>query len=563
MREIAGYGRELSEEEKKTLFFRHYFLKVLGCFEGDKKLVTEYRLLPELSAVCRAPTKTEYNLITNAGIADTKKALKVGTFVIGEEKTDKPVLFEPWKFEKRRTAIFARTGYGKSNLCKVVVSLASLAGETGLLVLDLDGEYAFKTKTRAGEEVLGLADVEGVKGNLVVYTQRKEGLDKYEDVYISPFLNLELLGPFEIGELCKDQDLKVIPEFKYGVEREKWRGFVREYRCETEKKKKTSKLEMFCASLKSKDITDGQIRALRRNLRPILEWDEPDAPNIVEDIKYHLARKRLIVLDLSLLTLDIGFRVAQLILDRIFDYNVAGATTGRVIDAIAVFEEAQNVLNKKAVDDGSSIFTRWAKEGRKFQLGLIYVTQQPGAIAEEIVSQTDNFFVMHLLNKGDIDALRKANPHYDGVVADFLRRETIVGNTYVYSAPQQPYIFPAYISRFDNEFFKRLKHGRTARPPVLGDLNGIADYLKPKVKKEYEKWSTFIGRCSYLIYEYFDRLGSEPLFTDEGENRLDFSMATHLVNILIQRGLLIRPTIKDKLIEGEVEHPEDVGERTD
>jgi len=127
-----------------------------------------------------------------------------------------------------------------------------------------------------------------------------------------------------------------------------------------------------------------------------------------------------------------------------------------MISVIAVFEEAQNVLNKKAVEAGESIFVRWAKEGRKFGLGLIYITQQPGAIAEEIVSQTDNFFVMHLLGKNDVDALIRANRHYDGVIARFLVSETVVGNAYVYSAPYQPYVFPAHIWEFKPEIFTRL-----------------------------------------------------------------------------------------------------------
>ena len=56
---------------------------------------------------------------------------------------------------------------------------------------------------------------------------------------------------------------------------------------------------------------------------------------------------------------------------------------------------------------------------------------------------------MHLLGKGDIDALRRANPHYDGVISDFLKNETIVGNAYIYSAPKQPYTFPCKVLEFN------------------------------------------------------------------------------------------------------------------
>ena len=74
VREVTGVGRELSEEEKKALFFRHYILKVLGEIEIRKevdsqsneqkeigRVKTDYRLLPELTSICRYPSPQEYN----------------------------------------------------------------------------------------------------------------------------------------------------------------------------------------------------------------------------------------------------------------------------------------------------------------------------------------------------------------------------------------------------------------------------------------------------------------------------------------------------------------------
>jgi len=548
MREIGGYGRELSEEEKRTLFFRHYALKVLGQFNPDgKKVITEYRLLPELSSICRSPTDSEYTTITSAGIQDLNKALKIGKLVIGDEIKANDILFEPWKFEKRRTAIFARTGYGKSNLCKVVVSLTSLLGDIGILVLDMDGEYAFETKTAPGQEVLGLVDLESVKPNLVVYTQRKGVVDTYKDVYISPTLNLASLGPFLVAELCTDQDLKILPEFKYS-ETQEWQEFLNKYRNESNKREEQDKLLLdFCGTVsikKGKDKPDiSQQYALRRNLREVLEWDEPEACNIVEDIKFHLARKRLVILDLSLMTLEMAYQVAHLVLDGIFNYNVEGVTAGRVINTIAVFEEAQNVLNKRAVEEAKSVFTRWAKEGRKFQLGLIYVTQQPGAIAEEIVSQTDNYFAMHLLNKGDIDALKRANPRYDGVTADFLSMETFVGNTYIYSAPLQPYVFPARVFEFGKEGFVavlsgKVKHGKG----VLEELQGMAKTLQPVVAKQYADWRKFVGACSRQIYQYLKNNNVSAPFIDDDKQWIDYRIAENLIRVLERRNLLKLPT---------------------
>lgn len=552
MREIAGHGRELSDEEKRTLFFRHYILKILGTMEKNE-IVTEYRLLPELSTICRVPTEEEYSVITNAGIQDKSKAFEVGNLVIGKEPEEHNILFEPWKFENRRTAILARTGYGKSNLCKVVVSLASLIGKTGILVLDMDGEYAFKTKAATGQEVPGLADLQAVKANLVVYSQRKSTAT-YEDVYVAPLMNFELLGPFHVAELCPDQDLKILPEFKYSgfTKPDEWPRFLADYRQMSSVREQQSLLLKYCEGVKGQQGGDKrQAFALRRNLRSILQFDNPEAPNILEDVKFHLAQNRLVVIDFSLLTLEVAYRIASLILDELFNHNMERITTGALINTIAVFEESQNVLNRRAVEEGTSVFTRWAKEGRKFHLGLVYVTQQPGAIAEEIVSQTDNYFVMHLLNKGDTDALRKANPHYDGIIADFLTTETFIGNTYIYSAPLQPYVFPAKVKEFGEEFIRSLS-GREAKyqSPLL-QLQEMAEFLTPKLMSNFKSWQSFIGKCSYEIYNYFAERKIPMLLADHGLKRLDYSVAENIVTVMIRRKLLSEPKLNTAEKDGE------------
>jgi len=547
MREVAGYGRELSEEEKKALFFRHYIVRVLGEISADDKaIVTEYRLLPELSAICRTPTEAEYETITSAGLQDAGRALKVGKLVIGKEEKENDILFEPWKFERRRTAIFARTGYGKSNLCKVVVSLASLAGNIGILVLDIEGEYAFKTRDRSGKEILGLADLDRVKPNLVVYTERKDAADYYNDVLISPILNLEVTQPFYVARLFEEQELAVVDEFRYMPEdkRQEWRRFIQAWReAANNWREREDALTNFVENLTTRADQQG---ALRRILRPVLELDNPEASSLVQDVMYHLSLGRVVVLDLSLMPLERALSIADLVLDGILKYNIRGITVGKTINTIAVFEEAQNVLNRKAVDEGRSVFARWAKEGRKFQLGLIYVTQQPGAIAEEIVSQTDNFFVMHLLNKGDIDALRKANPHYADVVADFLSMETFVGNTYIYSAPLQPYVFPAKVLEFNKKFFDAFPKASEERKGALDELREMAEALRPEGAKKYEQRTSFVGACSRRIYQYLKNNGiSAPFMIDE-KGWIDYQIAENLVGVLEKRGLLRSPAIQQR-----------------
>jgi hypothetical protein len=452
VREISGVGRELSEEEKRALFFRHYILKVLGEI-ANSKIKTDYRILPELTSLCRIPTNNELKTVLCAGLEDAKHPIHIGHLSIGEEeRKGTEIVFDLDKFRDRRTAIFARTGYGKSNLCKLVVSLASLTG-VGLLIFDMDGEYAFGDPSRP---TIGLADVPGIDETLVIYTNRSYDSNKYKNLNVQPLINLESLRPAQIASLFPEaggDEAKAITYFRglYQLPSE-FKDCVRKFG------NSTGQDRFNCIGEAARSIAprkgngqpdESQVGVLSRNLRWLFPLHRPNAPNIVLDTLKSIRQGKTVIVDLSLLPTELGISLSNTILEGIFKHNVMNITQGNLVECIAVFEEAQNVLNKDSVNEGLSYFVRWAKEGRKYRLGLVYVTQQPGAIAAEIVSQTDNFFVMHLLGKGDIDSLKAANPHYDGVISNFLKNETITGNTYVYSAPKQPYVFPCRILEFN------------------------------------------------------------------------------------------------------------------
>jgi len=77
------------------------------------------------------------------------------------------------------------------------------------------------------------------------------------------------------------------------------------------------------------------------------------------------------------------------------------------------------------------------------------ITQQPGAIAPQLVSQGDNFFVMHLLGEDDLRLLQRINAHYTEDLLAAIRHEPVRGNCYFWSAPDQPYVVPCRVHNFD------------------------------------------------------------------------------------------------------------------
>lgn len=463
VRDISGHERPLSEEEKSMLFFQHYTLRVLGEFRTDERgerIATDYRYLPALTAVLRYPRKEELKTLTIAGLPRDKKLPAVGHLSFGElEVKDVLIHFEVSRFAAKRTAIFARTGYGKSNLAKFVVALAGItAPDSGMLILDLEGEYAFTTSKEDGSTVYGLTDIPHLRERLTVFTNRRPPIS--EGVQVYPLMSFKEISFYDLKRLIpapqEGEETAVAQDFASILEtvKEEWFQLLDFVATSSDWTERERRLE----SLATKAQAAGKIKANQRNLfirivRHLLPLHNPQGTNFFEKIQEELKARRVVILDLSLFPLQFANQVASVVLERVFNYNQYRITIKDTLPVIAVFEEAQNVLNRKAVEIGDSIFVRWAKEGRKYNLGLIYVTQQPGAIADEIVSQTDNFFVMHLLGENDVKALVRANRHYGGVIAHFLTSETVVGNAYIYSAPYQPFVFPAHIWEFKPDIF--------------------------------------------------------------------------------------------------------------
>jgi uncharacterized protein len=80
----------------------------------------------------------------------------------------------------------------------------------------------------------------------------------------------------------------------------------------------------------------------------------------------------------------------------------------RQLPVVAVaLEEAQRVLAANK-DRESNVFPRVAREGRKFGVGLLAVTQQPKLLDDELLSQFNTLFVLGLADEKDRNILRSS-----------------------------------------------------------------------------------------------------------------------------------------------------------
>jgi hypothetical protein len=85
----------------------------------------------------------------------------------------------------------------------------------------------------------------------------------------------------------------------------------------------------------------------------------------------------LCVVDVSQLRGEAAFVLSGLLLQRIFDHNQEHFTSasGETIPTLAVVEEAQSVLGAGVASSAMRPYIEWVKEGRKYDLGAVLVTQ--------------------------------------------------------------------------------------------------------------------------------------------------------------------------------------------
>ena len=87
------------------------------------------------------------------------------------------------------------------------------------------------------------------------------------------------------------------------------------------------------------------------------------------------------------------------------------------------FEEAHNLFPQTG--DVTTIYSRLAKEGAKYHIGMVYSTQSPTTINKDLLAQTENFFVAHLASKDDVNMLGKVNIAYESLKDDILQTKTV------------------------------------------------------------------------------------------------------------------------------------------
>lgn len=472
-------GRPIPEDLREQYLKYQIDIRVLGVVRRNAKgggltFISSHRRLPHVgSPVAFLTDEILCELTGHNGLG-----APIGHFALGEyvyANVSKEVSREDWmqikhpevlvKFPvtnlvSRRTFIFARAGFGKSNLNKLLFSELYKSTPTvekrggrqvpvGTVLFDPDGEYFWPDdKGRPG-----LCDVPELVDKLVVFTNRK-GPSPFYDSFVAGGIRLDIrrLKPGDVISIALDQERQNQQNVRKlrGLSQARWEELVNLVAADGHQ----TAIEEICRILElDPQRQEAEAYAARANIAVIVHMIHDRGSQLMDMLITALGQGKLCVIDVSQMRGAQALILSSIILRRIFDRNQQEFTEAqpKTIPTIAVIEEAQSVLNERA--SGSEPYIAWVKEGRKYDLGAVLITQQPGSIPAEILSQGDNWFIFHLLSSSDLTSVSRANAHFSTDILSTLLNEPIPGHGVFWSsAAQRPYPVALRVLSFEHRY---------------------------------------------------------------------------------------------------------------
>lgn len=191
-------------------------------------------------------------------------------------------------------------------------------------------------------------------------------------------------------------------------------------------------------------------------IKQAVQWHDLDSnTDYAKDIVEHVQAGRLVILDQAIGSPEMNKQAAARIVRGIFAAQQRKFTdperdpnTGdyKKPPAVIIYaEEAHTLLPKGAEKDTTNIWARVAKEGAKFNIGLVYSTQEPSSIQTNILKNTENWFIAHLNNADETRELAKYNDFSDFTNSIIKVNETGFLRVRTLSSP---YTLPVQIDKF-------------------------------------------------------------------------------------------------------------------
>ncbi len=325
---------------------------------------------------------------------------------------DERMYVDPDKFFAKHIALFGSTGSGKSCTAASLLQKVSQFENTHIVLLDLHGEYgpAFVDTgniVRINElelpywlmnfdELIEIfVDENESSANNQMMVMKEAILDskKGKNLPLKDFLTIDTPVFFDFLDVSGRMRSLDTERLLNGKEGPFYGQFTR-----------------FLVRLESK-LTDKRYEFL---FRPKNYRSSDTLVGLLTKLFGLDTGKRVTIIDLSRVPSDVINVLVSLLGRIIFDFNLWNKAR-HDFPILIVFEEAHTYLSITGKSTAArKTVERISKEGRKYGVSSLIVSQRPSEISETITAQCNNFIAMRLLNPNDQNYVRKLIP--DGLV---------------------------------------------------------------------------------------------------------------------------------------------------
>jgi len=363
-----------------------------------------------------------------------RKVVSIGNYV----DSDLPVYLDVDHLLGKHTAIVGTTGCGKSyTVARLIQQLVTDYPGGNVVVFDLHGEYrnCFPNARHIRADLLSLpawlhgfddlfALCADLSNQFNIHNQRwafRDGMLKLKQEYcrtvlkdsaLADKIDLDAPIPFKFDHLQNYLHNLNMATYDSSTdalaletgETEEW--FAKRMRFQPKKARVTSGGPLHGELDRLTLRVDARVGDPRFAFMFQYELKGKDElPDIVREMTGFMAAKSqpVTVFDLSYLPSETVGTVVATISRMLFQVHFL-AERGATTPTLAVYEEAHNYISRSgrgAYGEARDSVERIAKEGRKFGIGALVVSQRPSELSETLLSQCNTFLCMRLANTAD------------------------------------------------------------------------------------------------------------------------------------------------------------------
>lgn len=409
---ISGLKIEESQDLKlMDAHLRNYhlaFAKSLLFIENG--IARACKTLPDFFSEVKEVTSKDLKFLSKP-----ENALCLGDLRSGSKVLDFPVFVDGKKVFSHHVLITGTTGRGKSVLMSNILWGVLYDDYCGLLVLDPHDEYYGKTR-------FGLKNHPNARKKLIYYSSKNPPVGER-----TLKINLKLLKPkhFQGVIYWSDPQWQALKAYykEYGTE---WvKSVVLEkplqvnFHESTLDVLKRTIMNLLGLSIKEEKIYCNGV------------FDLNTGETTIKDIISDLKNNKTVIINTSNLSGQVELLIGSIISYELFS-NAEIDNNDNVISV--VLEEAPRVLGKNVLEKGNNIFATIAREGRKFNIGLVAITQMPSLIPREVLANINTKIILGTELKQErkaiIDSSAQDLSKDEKSIASLDKGEAIVTSTF-------------------------------------------------------------------------------------------------------------------------------------